>query len=92
MVNYTANHLVCAFLRRCIKQMKRLGLNQSALAKRMKVSRAYIAKLMSGDVNITFGTAMKLARALEMDFFPDLRVRETSVQGSVVNHNLQPQP
>ena len=88
----TANHLVCAFLRCCIKQMKRLGLNQSALAKRMKVSRAYVAKLMSGDVNISFGTAMKLARALEMDFFPDLRVRETSVQDSAVNHNLQPQP
>ena len=69
----TANHLVCAFLRRCIKQMKRLGLNQSALAKRMKVSRAYIAKLMSGDVNITFGTALKLARALEMDLFPELK-------------------
>ena len=69
----TANHLVCAFLRRCIKQMNRLGLNQSALAKRMKVSRAYIAKLMSGDVNITFGTALKLARALEMDFFPELK-------------------
>ncbi len=69
----TVNHMVCAFLRRCIRQMKRMGLNQSALAKRMNVSRAYIAKLMSGDVNITFGTAMKLARALEMDFFPELR-------------------
>lgn len=69
----TVNHMVCAFLRRCIRQMKRMGLNQSALAKRMNVSRAYVAKLMSGDVNITFGTAMKLARALEMDFFPELR-------------------
>ena len=69
----TVNHMVCAFLRRCIKQMKRIGLNQSALAKRMNVSRAYVAKLMSGDVNITFGTAMKLAQALEMDFFPELR-------------------
>ena len=72
----TVNHMVCAFLRRCIKQMKRMGMNQSALAKRMNVSRAYIAKLMSGDVNITFGTAMKLARALEMDFFPELREKE----------------
>ena len=71
----TVNHMVCAFLRRCIKQMKRMGLNQSALAKRMNVSRAYIAKLMSGDVNITFGTAMKLAKALEMDFFPTLTPR-----------------
>ena len=57
--------------------MKRMGLNQSTLAKRMNVSRAYIAKLMSGDVNITFGTAMKLARALEMDFFPTLTPRES---------------
>ena len=73
----TTNHLVCAFLRRCISQMKRMGLNQSTLAKRMNVSRAYIAKLMSGDVNITFGTAMKLARALEMDFFPTLTPRES---------------
>lgn len=72
----TVNHMVCAFLRRCIRQMKRIGLNQSALAKRMNVSRAYVAKLMSGDVNITFGTAMKLARALEMDFFPELRGRD----------------
>lgn len=72
----TVNHMVCAFLRRCVRQMKRIGLNQSALAKRMKVSRAYVAKLMSGDVNITFGTAMKLARALEMDFFPELRGRD----------------
>lgn len=71
----TVNHMVCAFLRRCIKQMKRMGLNQSALAKRMHVSRAYIGKLMSGDVNITFGTAMKLAKALEMDFFPTLTPR-----------------
>lgn len=72
----TINHLVCAFLRRCIKQMKRLGLNQSALAKRMNVSRAYVTKLMSGDVNITFGTAMKLARALKMDFYPELKEEE----------------
>ena len=71
----TVNHIVCAFLRRCIKQMKKLGLNQSALAERMHVSRAYVAKLMSGDVNISFGTAMKLARALKMDFFPDLKER-----------------
>ena len=67
------NHLICAFLRRVIIQMKRLGLNQTQLAKRMKVSRPYVTKLLSGDVNITFGTAMRLAQALQMDFFPDLR-------------------
>ena len=69
----TTSHLICAFLRRVIIQMKRLGLNQTQLAKRMKVSRPYVTKLLSGDVNITFGTAMRLAQALQMDFFPDLR-------------------
>lgn len=69
----TTNHLICAFLRRVIIQMKRLGLNQTQLAKRMKVSRPYVTKLLSGDVNITFGTALRLAQALQMDFFPDLR-------------------
>ena len=69
----TTSHLICAFLRRVIIQMKRLGLNQTQLAKRMKVSRPYVTKLLSGDVNITFGTALRLAQALQMDFFPDLR-------------------
>jgi len=72
----SANHLVCAFLRRCIRQMQRLGMNQTQLAKRLKVSRPYITKLLSGDVNISFGSAERLARALEMDFFPDLRERK----------------
>lgn len=57
--------------------MKRLGMNQTDLAKRMQVSRPYITKLMSGDVNITFATAIKLAKALQVDFMPELRDRET---------------
>ena len=69
----TANHIVCAFLRRCIVQMKRMGLTQTELARRMKISRPYVTKLLSGDVNITFGSAERLAKALQMDFFPDLR-------------------
>ena len=61
------------FLRQILRRMKQLGLNQSALAKRMNVSRPYISKVLKSDVNISFGTAAKLARALEMDFFPELR-------------------
>ena len=53
--------------------MKALGINQSELARRMKVSRPYIAKVLHQDVNFSFTTAAKLARALEMDFFPELR-------------------
>ena len=65
------------FLRQVLRRMKQLGLNQSALAKRMNVSRPYITKVLKSDVNISFGTAAKLARALEMDFFPQLNARET---------------
>ena len=50
--------------------MKQLGINQSELARRMKVSKPCITKVLRQDVNFSFRTAAKLARALEMDFFP----------------------
>ena len=62
-----------AFLRKLILRMKALGLSQTALAKRMKVSRPYVAKVLSGDVNISFRTAAKFAHALQLDFLPDLK-------------------
>ena len=52
--------------------MKELGLSQTDLAKRMKVSRPYITKVLHQDVNFSFRTAAKLARALQMDFSPEL--------------------
>ena len=55
--------------------MKDMGINQSELAKRMKVSTPYITKVLHQDVNFSFRTAAKLARALEMDFIPGLRER-----------------
>ena len=61
-----------AFLRRILKQMKKLGVNQTELARRMNVSRPYVTAVLKHDVNISFLTAAKLARALRMDFFPDL--------------------
>lgn len=68
------------FLRQILRRMKQLGLNQSALAKRMKVSRPYVSKVMKGDVNISFATAVKLAHALQMDFFPELREKGASCE------------
>lgn len=60
--------------------MKALGLSQTALAKRMKVSRPYVAKVLSGDVNISFRTAAKFACALQMDFLPELKpIEETAL-------------
>ena len=72
-MEYTVDHICSAFLRRILRRMKALGVNQSELARRMKVSRPYISKVLRQDVTFSFATAAKLARALEMDFFPELR-------------------
>ena len=69
------DHIGSAFLRRILRRMKSMGLSQSDLARRMKVSKPYITKVLRQDVNFSFRTAAKLARALEMDFFPELRER-----------------
>ena len=70
-----------AFLRRILLRMKELGVSQTELAKKMRVSRPYITNLLSGkDVNITFKTAYRLAKALQMDFFPELSVAGTRTQ------------
>ena len=65
-----------AFLRRILLRMKQLGVSQTELARRMNVSRPYVTKVLSHDVNFSFRTAMKLANALKMDFFPELKERE----------------
>ena len=72
----TIDHIGSAFLRRILRRMKQLGVSQSELARRMNVSRPYITKVLSRDVNFSFRTAAKLANALKMDFFPDLREQE----------------
>jgi len=77
----TVDHICSAFLRRILIRMKELGISQSDMARRMHVSRPYITKVLSQDVNISFRTAAKLARALSMDFFPDLRPQDKAVSG-----------
>ena len=64
-----------AFLRRILLRMKELGVSHTELARRMKVSRPYVTKVLRQDVNFSFRTAAKLANALKMDFFPELRPR-----------------
>ena len=70
-----------AFLRAIFRRMKELGVNQTELARRMKVSKPYITKVLRQDVSFTFRTAAKLAQALEMDFFPELRERPVGQTG-----------
>ena len=73
----TIDHIGSAFLRQILRRMKQLGISQTELARRMKVSRPYISKVLRQDVNFSFRTAARLANALKMDFFPDLRERES---------------
>ena len=75
-------------MRRILRRMKQMGVSQSELAKRMHVSRPYISKVLRQDVNFSFRTAAKLANALKMDFFPDLREREESSPLTPVNQKV----
>ena len=70
------DHIGSAFLRRILRRMKQLGVSQTELARRMNVSRPYVTKVLSRDVNFSFRTAAKLANALKMDFFPELKERD----------------
>lgn len=69
----TANKVGSLFLRCILLRMKELGVSQTELAKRMNASRPYVVKVLHGDVNITLGSAARFAKALQLDFFPDLR-------------------
>ena len=60
-------------MRQILLRMKELGVNQTELARRMEVSRPYITKVLRQDVNFSVRTAAKLAAALKMDFFPELK-------------------
>ena len=72
-----------AFLRKLILRMKALGLSQTALARRMKVSRPYVTKVLSGDVNISFRTAAKFAHALQLDLLPVLKPVDEPASASI---------
>ena len=66
------NHVLSAFLRSVLMEMKRMGVTQTELARRLDVSRPYLCKVLHGDVNISFGSAARLAAALGKDFSPRL--------------------
>ena len=67
-----------AFLRQILLRMKELGVSQTELARRLKVSWPYITKVLHDDVNFSFRTAAKLANALKMDFLPSLKLQDVS--------------
>ena len=90
-VDKTINKVGTVFLRAILLRMKELGLNKSALARRMNVSRAYVTQVLQGkEVNFSFATAMRFASALELDFFPQLRRKRRATSTSTSNSILHP--
>ena len=80
------NRVGTVFLRAILLRMKELGLNKSALARRMNVSRAYVTQVLQGkEVNFSFATAMRFASALELDFFPQLRRKRRAPSNSLLH-------
>lgn len=59
------------FLKRLLVKMQDEDITQTALAKRLGVSRPYVTKVLSGDINISYRTAAKFAKALGMEFAPE---------------------
>ncbi|MBE3065181.1 MAG: helix-turn-helix transcriptional regulator, partial [Spirochaetes bacterium] len=48
-------------------QMKELGLSQTAFAKRLGVSKAYVSQIFDGKTNMTILSLAKIAKALSSD-------------------------
>ena len=70
------NKVGTMFLRAILTRMKELGINKSALARKMNVSRAYVCQVFQGkDLNFSFATALRFANALRMDFTPQLSIK-----------------
>lgn len=63
---------VAYYLQRVVTQLKTQRVNKSELARRLGVSRPYVLKILSGEINISFGTASRLAEALGCAFDPIL--------------------
>ena len=68
----TLNRTISDFLASIRSEMDANDITQTTLAKRLGVSRPYVTKVLSGDVNISFQTAARFAAALGMDFAPEL--------------------
>lgn len=56
--------------------MKKDGVKKAELARRLGKSRAYITKILQGNVNFTIDTLVQIARALGYQFVPSFAPQE----------------
>ena len=64
-------------------QMKELGLSQTAFAKRLGVSKAYVSQIFDGKTNMTILSLAKIAKALSSDLSISMKAR-----GKLHNHSV----
>lgn len=55
--------------------MKEAGLSQTAFAKRLGVSKAYVSQIFDGKTNMTILSLAKIAKALESDLSITMKAR-----------------
>jgi len=75
---YIAEGKILAITEKIVARMEELGINRADLAERLNVSKAYITKLLRGDVNFTLKSLIALAAALEADITIDFMPRSGS--------------
>lgn len=89
MENSIENRYGQMFLESLLLRMRELGVSQGELAVRMKTSRPYVCKALHGEINITFASAARFAKALQLDFLPQLVQPSTGVPYSSLRPSSQ---
>lgn len=91
-VAYRQQALVLELSERVLDRISQLGISQAELARRMRVSRPMITKLLTGDSNFQLKTLLRLADALEMDFIADFVPKGFARAGSARLARQPPSP
>ena len=68
---YIAEGKIIDITEKIVARMEELRINRAELAARLNVSKAYITKLLRGDVNFTLKSLITLAAALDADISID---------------------
>jgi transcriptional regulator with XRE-family HTH domain len=80
---YIAERLILDLTEQIAKRLQEGSLTRSELAKRLKVSNAYITKLMRGEQNLTIRTIVQIANALGCTLDLSIIPQEPGVIGAI---------
>jgi len=82
---YLAESLAFDMSLEIYRQMKELGLSQTAFAKRLGVSKAYVSQIFDGKTNMTILSLAKIAKALKSDLSISIKARGKQHSRSVLD-------